>query len=628
MSEYTHLFERAAARYPEPDLSTEGLLLRGDRKRRNQRLAAGVLGIAVFAFAAVGLVRLLASEGPTPAVDPDTPFLGTWVSTSDADGGTRTMTVRASEDAGLEIVVRDDVATVCAGTPSTMTATGTIDPTGALVLPAPEYTCDDGREPETFSDPPIEEQLRNMTFVFDAQTETLSDGAGGVWLREGAEVPDPLAALRPIWPQSSRQAVREAQELADAGDPAYTWQLDPALMSGWAQTTDDTVIVARFLREKLGWDGFRLVDPAADPDVGAIYDSGYVRCAAGATNPLYPNDPRGGGCAPTMDEGRYERVSIDIAQLVRQDDSGIWVVTRWEIVEPFAQVGPLTEAETAALLDRFLQARVDGNGAQEYLGVPESDVPFLYASSSGSPYVRSEFEVVEGPVWPEGSMRFTVRLFAEDGETVEQQLSLDRPGGGLLYSSEAEGPDGPIPGTTVDGEGAPVSYRLLDDEVSLQAAWPWHGSSADPGTWILGRDDLEANMKLLVDPRPIGRGCTEGSPVADADALARSIRSDPDLKATRPVAVTVGGVEALRMDVSPAAGASSCEHPIDSPLALSGAELAPGYGMRLYLLDLPGGPARILAIAIVAPTANVDRAVEEAAPIVDSIELHASPSEP
>jgi hypothetical protein len=72
MSEYTQLFERAAARYPEPDLSTDGLLLRRDDKRRNQRVAAGVLGIVVFAVAALGLVRLLGSERtpatlPTPA---------------------------------------------------------------------------------------------------------------------------------------------------------------------------------------------------------------------------------------------------------------------------------------------------------------------------------------------------------------------------------------------------------------------------------------------------------------------------------------------------------------------------------------------------------------------------------
>jgi hypothetical protein len=75
MSEHTKLFERAAARYEVPDLSTDALLRRRDRKQRNQRVAAGALGIAVFALAAVGFVRLLGAErgpviGPAPTASP------------------------------------------------------------------------------------------------------------------------------------------------------------------------------------------------------------------------------------------------------------------------------------------------------------------------------------------------------------------------------------------------------------------------------------------------------------------------------------------------------------------------------------------------------------------------------
>ena len=81
-----------------------------------------------------------------------------------------------------------------------------------LVIPAPMYTCDDGTEPETLSGPPLQEQLRDWTLVLDVKTNTLSDGLGGVWLREGAEVP----SLEPttsggMWPQSSLKEVREAQ---------------------------------------------------------------------------------------------------------------------------------------------------------------------------------------------------------------------------------------------------------------------------------------------------------------------------------------------------------------------------------------------------------------------------------
>jgi hypothetical protein len=65
--------ERAARSVLWPDDVYEGLLRRRDRKRRNQRVTAGVLGIAVFAFAAIGFVKLLGSErGPVthPAVPP------------------------------------------------------------------------------------------------------------------------------------------------------------------------------------------------------------------------------------------------------------------------------------------------------------------------------------------------------------------------------------------------------------------------------------------------------------------------------------------------------------------------------------------------------------------------------
>jgi hypothetical protein len=77
MSEHTKLFERAAARYEVPDLSTDALLRRRDRRQRNQRVMAGALGIAVFALAAIGFVRLLGAErgpviGPAPTASPPT----------------------------------------------------------------------------------------------------------------------------------------------------------------------------------------------------------------------------------------------------------------------------------------------------------------------------------------------------------------------------------------------------------------------------------------------------------------------------------------------------------------------------------------------------------------------------
>ena len=69
-----------------------------------------------------------------------------------------------------------------------------------------------------------------------------------------------------MWPQSTLDEVRQGQELADAGDPGYTWQVDPRLISkpvsdpmesdaelvGYL-ASPGTEIAKQFLRDELGW---------------------------------------------------------------------------------------------------------------------------------------------------------------------------------------------------------------------------------------------------------------------------------------------------------------------------------------------------------------------------------------
>ncbi len=71
MSEHTKLFERAAARYEPPDLPLDGLLKRRDRKRRNQRITAGVVGMAVF-VAAVWVLGIRVGQDTTDPAEPPT----------------------------------------------------------------------------------------------------------------------------------------------------------------------------------------------------------------------------------------------------------------------------------------------------------------------------------------------------------------------------------------------------------------------------------------------------------------------------------------------------------------------------------------------------------------------------
>lgn len=258
-----------------------------------------------------------------------------------------------------------------------------------------------------------------------------------------ATEPDPTAHPMVQWPQSSLEEVQEAQELADAGDPDYTWQLEPkmeSILKGTGQGTGQVYtpeILARLVREELGWEEFTLVAyPGNSVESGGIRADGVqlIRCEPGKSNPIWPNDEVAGGCAPTIDDFHYERVEIYVAQPGKRGPEGIWVASMWGEVDPFEQVAPLTDAEIAAIVEPFLQARIAGEGAEQYLGdLSAGDwlssgwlAPgFLYTTSTGAPYERAEFEVVDGGEWPGGSMGLKVRLFAEGGQTVvEQTFSL------------------------------------------------------------------------------------------------------------------------------------------------------------------------------------------------------------
>ena len=293
-------------------------------------------------------------------------------------------------------------------------------------------------------------------------------------------VPSPSPTAEPataggMWPQSNLEEVEAAQELADAGDPDYSWQVDQRLIST-SQESDPLVsdpelwryltspgaeIVERFLREILGWEEFLFsLNASAPVNQYGLVGLVYLRCAPGETNPLYPSAPgesapSGERCAPTIDELSYEAVRLDLSQPDLEGANGIWVVSRWSTTQ-FAQADPsLTEGYATARLERFLRARIEGEGAEGYVEVFDlfggsEDVPLLYATSSGAPYERFEIERVSGPHWPYGGMSFTVRLFAEAGETVvEQQISLVSTGGPQTLRYD-------VSGTSTTENGQPV----------------------------------------------------------------------------------------------------------------------------------------------------------------------------
>lgn len=181
----------------------------------------------------------------TPSTGSESSFQGRWVST-DANGGSPTATFLVSIDDVVEMVVLDDSASVCSGAPSTMTGTGRLETDTVVVIPEPTLACDDGSEPQALSGPPLHEQLQNLTFTHDPETDVILDNLGGSWIRDGAETG--------WWPQSNLEEVREAQKRVDAGDPDYIWQLDTTLAADgdpWGAE-----IFARFIEDELGWEAW------------------------------------------------------------------------------------------------------------------------------------------------------------------------------------------------------------------------------------------------------------------------------------------------------------------------------------------------------------------------------------
>ncbi|CAN5686548.1 hypothetical protein BH23CHL7_BH23CHL7_13560 [soil metagenome] len=123
---------------------------------------------------------------PTPdsTQRPTAPFAGRWEATDlPPDGSHLTMQVIAQPDGTYGLTIRDDVASVCGRTPSTMTGIAEPREPGTIVIEQPEYTCDDGSEPQALSGPPLVEQLRGLRFTYDSQRDELVDSFGLVWSR-------------------------------------------------------------------------------------------------------------------------------------------------------------------------------------------------------------------------------------------------------------------------------------------------------------------------------------------------------------------------------------------------------------------------------------------------------------
>jgi hypothetical protein len=335
-------------------------------------------------------------------------------------------------------------------------------------------------------------------------------------------------------------------------------------------------------------------------------------------------------------DGRSEPLPLELRTLTFTRDAetdiltdnfgGVW--TRESVGPSPERTTPASEEEVTELLNGFIEARVAGEGAQLHLNDPARDIPLLYATTSGAPYDRGEFERVLGVEWPYGNAGFKVRLYA--GDTVVEQLFFLGPEGRLGLTYMGNGFTTDIPPTTEGGQPVLQSRDIFDGEVTLRYAHPWISTGGDalrlipkgarPTTDGGERIDWET-LVPVVDPVTIPPACRSGIEAANAAALAEIIGSQPGLETTAPVAIGGGGARGLRIDVVIANPTTPCSKLV---LRLLSANhwLELGYRMRLYLFNAPAGSSmRILAIPVVVPEPDFERAAEAADRI--EVEFHA-----
>ena len=644
MPELHDLLEREAETYAPPRDLWERVRERGRRRERTRRAGSALAGVVVIALAAGGLLRALT---PTEPVQFDTtphPLEDTWVAL-DWFGASRVMEIRAAGANNYGLSVKQDEAAVCGETGAIMTGTGRLEG-GQLVVPALVLECDDGTEPETSQLGDMAQMLRNYTIVYDPATDKLTDKIEVEWIRQSIWVEEAGSHGTGVWPQSDTDEVRRAQRRANAGDPRYTWQVDRALDADRSQ--GDAEIFARFLTEELGWERFRR---NGDENVSALVSEhtsvvGFVRCAVGQANPLYPNDPEGGDCAPTLDEHSYETVDVTAYQPFDSGPKGIWVIVNWHLSLPARQTAPPSDAEVAAVLEAFGQARIDGEGAQEQLrnmDDPSNEIPLLYATSTGAPYERFDYKVVSPPAWPDGRTNVNLRLFATGGKTVvEQQFWMERSPSKWVLSHDRSTPDHTT--TTENGLPVPESYNLTlfrdsvqqqfeDGIVTFSVDPSWEDLSASEYFSGLGGQEVMefsrpgAHITVVVDPLPPAEGCGVGEQAESADVLIRRLRSSRSLSVSEPVPASLGAMDAVRLDVTAADRGACSTPPVLAPRGFEGPPTPLGLGpdeqATVYLLQTPGDPGHTVAVVLTAAGARFEQASATARPIIESFEVNA-----
>lgn len=169
------MMHRTAESEPHVPRADRGLVRRARLRRARTAILAGA-AIATLVIGGFAGARSLTNEEAVLPAEEDSSggFAGTWI-TRDVDGRTRTMEIRESGEHSYDITVRNHLALLCSGAPSTLTGTGRLGTPTRLTFLSPEITCDDGGEPKVEGFPSVEEVFGTLTFEHDPESDTITN---------------------------------------------------------------------------------------------------------------------------------------------------------------------------------------------------------------------------------------------------------------------------------------------------------------------------------------------------------------------------------------------------------------------------------------------------------------------
>ena len=278
------------------------------------------------------------------------------------------------------------------------------------------------------------------------------------------------------------------------------------------------------------------------------------------------------------------------------------------------QAAPAPDAEDAAVLEAFLDARVAGEGAEQYMARDLErifPVPLLYATSDGSAYERFEIEGVQDAM---GGATYNVRLFTKGGTVVQQGFDVSH-GFGAQDGQLVVGHIGP---TLENGRAVLLPFSIPDGRVSYGVSSMWREEWVDDAVGAFRHQFLDAAIVIAPEPLSVG-GCENHEAPTDARTLAQSIVANPGYSVSEPVPVRIAGLDGLQLDVTliqPGIDVGFlCSFGTDT---LGGIQSG-GDKMRLYLLERPG--AGVVTVAVMTSPDQFEETIAEATPILDSIEL-------